>query len=145
MHQTRAEPILKYSASLAEELFGVRDIHIEKEFIYWSTTNEESSIHKGFTEPFVEVAPISTFNLNGIKDNLNLVSNDYYVFFTGNYSVYGHLKHSTQSTVQLASKQRKVWLPKGLLAFRDTGLIVSNDGFISQIDVRMFPPSHDDI
>ena len=73
------------------------------------------------------------------------MSNDYYVFYSSDYSVYGHLKHASSTTVELSSKQNKVWVPNAMLAYKDTGMLVANQGFISQIDIRMFPPTLDDI
>jgi hypothetical protein len=86
----------------------VKGLHIEREFIYWTNLNSDSSVHKGFTEPFVEAVPISSYYVEAADNCNTITSNDYYVFYTGSGEVYGHLKHASSTTIKLEQMSEKI-------------------------------------
>lgn len=140
-------------------MIDVQSIYIEDEFLFWTNSHlgnlTHGSVHKAFTEPFIEAVPLQSFYLESVENAMSVATNEFYVFFTGmqsgvdggegqnKRSVYGHLKQATRTTVVIGSMVNKVEDPIAMLAYRDTSILVANSGFISQLDLRFFPPTID--
>lgn len=126
---------------------NVQALHIEKEFLYWTNGATKDmthgTVHKAFTEPFIEALPIQSYFTQSLNNTLSITTNEYYVFFTGEKTeneqtdrvLFGQLKKATFTTLSIPSTPNKISEPVALLAYRDTSILISNNGFISQLDL----------
>lgn len=147
-------PTFLYGANTTETMHQPLGLTIEREYLYWTNTNQSAArhgaIHKAFTEPFVFRSPIMTYDVYHSTKAYSIASNDHFIFFTGQ-SFYSNFElEPAQLFVQ--RKQGALLVhqfstdfvnnPKALLPYKDHSILVANTGFISQIDVNKYPPSN---
>lgn len=91
-HYTSPPYHVKYSEKLSEgTVVKPVAVHIEREYLYWSNGNydplynkQSTSIHKAFTEPFVQPIPFQSYMVTDVWKALSIATNPHYMFFTGN-------------------------------------------------------------
>ena len=81
-----------YTSVTTETTYDVEAISIEREYLYWTQSGQpvhdrrHGSIHKAFTEPFVNATPFQTYEDYSIKAAQGITTNNHYLFFTGRES-----------------------------------------------------------
>ena len=113
--------------------------------------NKHGAIHKAFTEPFVNATPFQSYEDYDVARARSIETNNHYLFFTGfqrkdevdrlfiqkKNGAGFYTEYSQEDTEHLNR-------PDAILAYKETLLLVANQGFISQMDLRSFPPNADD-
>ena len=141
-----------YSGAKSKAANSVRDIDIEHEYLYWvndSHSDGHGGVHKAFTEPFIKPEPFQTYEIKGIRKASSVTTNENFLFFIGVSE--GGAAAAPELYVQ--KKQgaglyyhfnedmtEKLFYPKSLLTYKDTLLLVGNEGFVSMLDMTKFPP-----
>lgn len=146
---------IKYDSAFTETVQNVVALDIEREYLYWTNTNAYSTgaIHKAFTEPFLVNVPFQSYVNEEVNSATNIESNEHFLFYTGDFIVNERQDGNSKLFVQKKkgadsyltfeqSKTESLYNPKGILSYRDTRLLISNQGFISQLDVTHYPPNY---
>ena len=147
-----------YSSATTETANNLRDITIEREYLYWTnegSTGRHGSVHKSFAEPFINQSPFQTYENQDLWSSNSVSTNSHYLFYTGFEKSRGRDPSISQLFVQKkngagfytrlnSNDTPHLKNPSAVLPYKDTLLLVANDGFISQLDTRNYPPTADD-
>ena len=134
-----------YSAKSTSTANNLEDISIEREYLYWTNsahTGKHGSVHKAFTEPFRRQVPFQTYEDYTVENAKSLTTNNNYLFFTGN--AYGNGFDPEISQLFIQRKNGASYFvrknehgtkhlkgPSAVSTYKDTLLLVANQGFIS--------------
>ena len=144
-----------YDGSQSHSASSVKDIAIEHEFLYWtneSRADGHGGVHKAFTEPFIKAEPFQTYEIKDIDSAEDVTTNENFLFFTGEQSRGGGMGNR-EPELFIQKKQGaglyyhfgedltdKLKRPGSLATYKDTVLLIANEGFISLLDITKFPP-----
>jgi len=147
-----------YSADDTVTATNLVDITIEREYLYWTNSahrGRHGSVHKAFTEPFIHPSPFQTYEDYQVENAQSIATNSHYLYFTG----YEFLDPGFDETVSQLFIQKKngagyftrysqhdtdlLKEPSAIITYKETLLLITNQGFISQLDLRQYPPSPD--
>ena len=148
-----------YDGSQSKAALSIKDIAIEHEFLYWtndSHSDGHGGVHKAFTEPFIKAEPFQTYEIQDIDKAEDVTTNENFLFFTGEQSR-GRGKGNREPELFIQKKQgaglyyhfnedltTKLKRPGSLATYKDTVLLIANEGFISLLDITKFPPLSQD-
>lgn len=134
---------------------NVQDIAIEQEYLYWANDSQQDGhggIHKAFTEPFIKPEPFQTYEIKDVNTASSITTNENYLFFIGkSTSTQGQVQEHNELYIQKKqgaglyyhyneAMTDRLLNPQALLTYKDTLLLVANEGFISILDISKFPP-----
>lgn len=130
----------------------MQDIDIEHEYLYWandSHSDGHGGVHKAFTEPFIKAEPFQTYEIKDVKKASQITTNENFLFFIGESAtaidswpeVFVQKKQGAGLYYHFSEDLTdRLAYPKSLLTYKDTLLLVGNEGFISMLDMTKFPP-----
>ena len=132
---------LLYSTASTTTASNLEDLTIEKEYLFWTnsaTSDGSGAVHKAFTEPFGRAVPLQTFADYDILKAQSIATNSRNIFFTGyradssDMELFIQPKHSAEYYSSYSyAHTRHLKNPGAVLPYKDTLLLVANQGFIS--------------
>ena len=148
-----------YDGAASKSAQSIKDIAIEHEFLYWtndSHSDGHGGVHKAFTEPFIKAEPFQTYEIKDIARAEDVTTNENFLFFTGEQSR-GRGLGTREPELFIQKKQGaglyyhfngdltdRLKRPGSLATYKDTVLLIANEGFISMLDITKFPPLSQD-
>jgi len=132
-----------YSSNTTSYVSNIGAITIEREYLYWTNTDQQSdsfnqsSVCKAFTTPFIKQVPFQTFQVLSDTGASQLVANSAFLFFTdtGN-NTYAMNKHGyTLTYYNLITTLNSS--ATSLFALGDNTLILGSPTGVFYVDVSM--------